>query len=62
MTENQSVIEEIEMNNCGGKTLKFFADWPLTSGCQRHQGHGVCRTGGVADIRCFIHDPKNQLH
>ncbi|WP_155634588.1 MULTISPECIES: hypothetical protein [Burkholderia cepacia complex] len=31
MTENQSVIDENGMNNCAGKSLKSFADLPLTS-------------------------------
>ncbi|WP_322081517.1 hypothetical protein [Burkholderia sp. BCC1972] len=62
MTENQSVIDKNEMNNCGGKSLKFFADWPLTSGCQGWRDCGDCRIGETADIHWFIHDPQNRFY
>ncbi|RQS85263.1 hypothetical protein DF032_02455 [Burkholderia seminalis] len=62
MTVNQSFIEEIAMNNCGGKSLKFFPDWPLTSRRQCRYGCMICRIFEVADIHCFIHDPQNRFY
>ncbi|WP_254617313.1 hypothetical protein [Burkholderia metallica] len=62
MTENQSFIEEIEMNNCVGKSLKFLAGLPLTSGCHTRRGCGARRIAGIADIHCFIHDPHNPFY
>jgi hypothetical protein len=40
MTENQSVIEEIAMVNCGEKILKLFSHQPLTSGLHTPAGVG----------------------
>ncbi|WP_083214457.1 hypothetical protein [Burkholderia stabilis] len=60
MTVNQSIIEEIEMINCDVKSLKFFADLPLTSRRHSQGGCWICRIGGVADIHCFIRIPAIQ--
>ncbi|WP_244132566.1 hypothetical protein [Burkholderia sp. BCC0397] len=63
MTENQSFIEEIEMNNCAGKSLKFLAGLPLTSRRHTQRGCGCARrVAGIADIHCFIHDPQNPFY
>jgi len=60
MTENQSVIEKIEMINFGRKILKFSPSLPLTSG-----RFGPARLPGAAsmvnpDIDSFIFDPAIQ--
>ncbi|WP_237736570.1 hypothetical protein [Burkholderia cenocepacia] len=62
MTENQSAIEENEMNNCAGKSLKFFDGLPLTPRRHIQQVCGVRRIAGIADIHCFIHAPPNPLY
>jgi len=62
MTENQSAIEEIAMINCGGKSLKFYADSPLTSDHRSQHGCGARRIAGMAEIHCFIHDPQNLFY
>ncbi|WAS56124.1 hypothetical protein MK974_23765 [Burkholderia ambifaria] len=60
MTENQSVIEEIAMVNCGEEILKLFSKRPLTSGLHAPPG----RPGGLPqmnpDIYSFIFDPAIQ--
>ncbi|WP_105132273.1 hypothetical protein [Burkholderia sp. BE12] len=62
MTENQSFIEEIEMNNCEGKNLKFFADLPLTSRRHTRYGRSARRIARIADIHRFIHAPQNPFY
>ncbi|WP_257128261.1 hypothetical protein [Burkholderia sp. MSMB1072] len=62
MTDNQSFIEEIEMNNCAGKSLKFFADLPLTGGRHMQHGHGARCIAAIADIHRFIHAPRNPFY
>ncbi|OXI29714.1 hypothetical protein CFB89_20810 [Burkholderia sp. AU16741] len=62
MTENQSFIEEIEMNNCTRKSLKFFADWPLTSRHPAPGGRGPRRIAGIVEIHCFIHAPQHSFY
>ncbi|HEB3530442.1 TPA: hypothetical protein RZC51_001934 [Burkholderia cenocepacia] len=62
MTENQSAIEENEMNNCAGKSLKFFVGLPLTFGRHTQQVCGVRGIAGIADIHFFIHAPPNPFY
>ncbi|MGY6242636.1 hypothetical protein ACW910_34940 (plasmid) [Burkholderia ambifaria] len=61
MTENQSVIEEIAMVNCGRKILKFFLDRPLISSLSGPPG----RPGSVQqtnpDIYSSIHESGNSI-
>ncbi|WDR86451.1 hypothetical protein [Burkholderia ambifaria] len=60
MTENQLVIEEIAMVNCGEENLKLFSKRPLISGLHAPSG----RPGGLPqmnpDIYSFIFDPAIQ--
>ncbi|WP_175765399.1 hypothetical protein [Burkholderia ambifaria] len=60
MTENQSVIEEIAMVNCGRKILKFFLDRPLTSGLHMPTGGPGGLPSTNPDIHSFIRDPAIQ--
>ncbi|ELW9526630.1 hypothetical protein SIO92_000857 [Burkholderia cenocepacia] len=62
MTENQSVIEENEMNNCAGKSLKFLVGLPLTFRRHTPYGCGVRRIARIADVPCFIHAPQNPFY
>ncbi|WP_082729479.1 hypothetical protein [Burkholderia sp. FL-7-2-10-S1-D7] len=57
MTENQSVIEKIAMNNCGEKFLKFFSNRPLTSGLNDPAGLPGSLDKSNPDIHPFICDP-----
>lgn len=60
MTENQSVIEEIAMVNCGEEILKFFLDRPLISSLYGPPGLPGSVQQTNPDIYSSIHDPAIQ--
>ncbi|WP_354162440.1 hypothetical protein [Burkholderia sp. 567] len=60
MTENQSVIEEIAMVNCGEEILKFFLDRPLISSLYGQPGLPGSVQQTNPDIYSSIHDPAIQ--
>ncbi|WP_164714725.1 hypothetical protein [Burkholderia ambifaria] len=60
MTENQSVIEEIAMVNCGRKILKFFLDRPLIFSLYGPPGLPGSVRQTNPDIYSSIHDPAIQ--
>ncbi|WP_201752333.1 hypothetical protein [Burkholderia pyrrocinia] len=62
MTVNQSIIEENAMVICGGKSLKFLAGLPLTSGLHDPRGCTLCRIGKAADLHCFNRIPPNRFY
>ena len=60
MTENQSVIEEIAMINCGEKRLKSLLNWPLTVGSGAPTSAAVGLGKSNPAIHSFILDPAIQ--
>ena len=61
MTENQSVIEEIAMVNCGEKILKFFPDRPLISCLYGPPGLPGSVQQTNPDIYSSIHESGNSI-
>ncbi|WP_175694706.1 hypothetical protein [Burkholderia ambifaria] len=61
MTENQSVIEEIAMVNCGEKILKFFVDRPLISSLYGPPGLPGSIQQTNPDIYSSIHESGNSI-